>query len=76
MEENQVLEVDCESEPTLIYELIVQKDWKGVKYQAENFQHEARTWIRKVDRTAGIICWRVLPIHAAIYGGVPGNVLV
>ena len=72
----EVLEVNHASKPTLLYQLLEERDWEGVKYQAENFEHEARTWVTKVDPTTKRIRWRVLPIHAALYGGVPAHVLV
>jgi hypothetical protein len=72
----EILEADYASEPTLLYLLIEERDWEGVKYQAENFETEVRTWIRKVDLDTNTIRWRVLPIHAALLNGVPAYVLV
>ena len=76
VKDEKVLEVDYACEATLLYLLIEQKDWDGVKYQAENFAEEARTWVRRVESKSMTIRWRVLPIHSALLQGVPSHVLV
>jgi hypothetical protein len=69
-------EVDRDVNPTNLYLAIEERDWEGVKYQADNFEAEARTWICRRDPKTKAIRWRVLPIHAALLNCAPGDVTV
>jgi hypothetical protein len=69
-------EADRDINPTNLYLAIEEKDWTGVKYQAENFQDEARTWICRRDPKTKTLRWRVLPIHAVLLNCAPGDVTV
>jgi hypothetical protein len=69
-------EADRDANPTNLYLAIEEKDWDGVKYQAENFPDEARTWIRREIPTTKKLRWRLLPLHAALLNGATSDAVV
>jgi ankyrin repeat protein len=69
------MECDYDQNPTNLYLLLQQKDWQGVKYQANNFAEEVQTFVFRKD-SDGLLKWRLLPLHLAILDdGVPLDVL-
>lgn len=74
--DQEQLEADRDANPTNLYLAIEEQDWDGVKYQADNFQEEARIWVCRRDAKTKELRWRVLPIHAAFLNGVPVDVAV
>ncbi|KAG7372200.1 ankyrin repeat domain protein [Nitzschia inconspicua] len=67
------MEADRDANPTNLYLAIEEKDWDGVKYQAENFKNEAKTWIRRECLQTKKLRWRLLPLHAALLHGAPAD---
>jgi hypothetical protein len=69
------MECDYDRNPSTLYLAIQQRDWKGVKYQADSFPEEVRTIIFRKDPVTNVLKWRLLPIHAAILSDAPIEVL-
>ena len=69
------MECDFDKNPTSLYLAIQQRDWDGVRYQAENFPAEARTIVFRKDPETDLLKWRLLPIHAAVLSDAPIEIL-
>ena len=63
-----------DTNPTELFKLIDSKSWKLVLSHVEIFHWEASTWEFKVEDD-GSLCWRRLPLHAAIIEGASCTVI-
>lgn len=74
---NTSVECDYEKNPTSLYKLLEQSEWKLCRIRARTFPDEVQTWVVRHDRSSGRmnIKWRLLPLHASILFRGPFDVI-
>jgi len=58
-------DTDYFKNPTLLFRLIEERQWRDVMEQNIQNEDEAKQWVVKRDKDSGSITWRRLPIHEA-----------
>jgi len=58
-------DIDYFKNPTLLFRLIEERQWRDVMEQNIQNEDEAKQWVVKRDKDSGSITWRRLPIHEA-----------
>jgi hypothetical protein len=71
---DKLAEVDYEKNPTILYQLILKRDWENVILRTRNYDEEARVFVYRCD-DQGLLKWRLLPIHCAILHDSPPDVV-
>lgn len=73
------LECDYDQSPTDLYKLLEKSEWNTVTERLEDesevdFRQQASVWVIRKEPN-GKLRWRLLPLHAAIIFGAPGDVV-
>ena len=78
------IECDYEKNPTSLYKLLEQSEWKLCRIRARTFVDEVQTWVVRRDKLStkssnsssnNNIKWRLLPLHASILFRAPYDVV-